>query len=36
VDIAAKGWFWVHKDEISNYGQPKLIFEFLKNFHKLN
>lgn len=35
-DIAAKGWFWVQKDELKNYGQPKLIIEFLKNFYKFS
>ena len=29
------GWFWVNIDELSQFGQPKLIFEFLKNFFKL-
>lgn len=36
-DIAEKhGWFWIDLDDLSHYGQPKLIFAFLKNFHKLN
>ena len=36
IDLEANGWFWVQKDDLANYGQPKLIFEFLKNFYKLN
>ncbi|MDA9554722.1 A/G-specific adenine glycosylase [Pelobium sp.] len=33
--IAEKGWFWININELEQYGQPKLIFEFLKNFFKL-
>lgn len=29
------GWFWVNIEDVSQFGQPKLIFEFLKNFFKL-
>ncbi len=29
-------WFWVKINDLSEYGQPKLIFEFLKNFYKLS
>jgi A/G-specific adenine glycosylase len=28
-------WFWVNISDVSQFGQPKLIFEFLKNFFKL-
>jgi A/G-specific adenine glycosylase len=34
--IAQNDWFLVNVDDLHQYGQPKLIFEFLKNFYKLN
>lgn len=34
--VTKKDWFWVNMDDVSQFGQPKLIFEFLKNFFKLN
>ncbi len=27
-----KGWFWVKINDLQQYGQPKLIFDFLKKF----
>ena len=34
--IIEKGWFWLKINELEHYGQPKLIFAFLKNLPKLN
>lgn len=34
--IKDENWFWVDLSKLQNYAQPKLIFAFLKNFHKLN
>lgn len=34
--LEEKGWFWVETDKLKDYGQPKLIFAFLKNLPKLN
>lgn len=34
--IAENGWFWLKINDLEHYGQPKLIFAFLKNLPKLN
>ena len=34
--IKKEDWFWVNINNLDEYAQPKLIFAFLKNFHKLN
>jgi A/G-specific adenine glycosylase len=31
-----KSWFYVNLDELEKLAQPKLIFHFFENFHKLN
>jgi A/G-specific adenine glycosylase len=34
--ISERSWFYVSPDELENLAQPKLIFQFFENFHKLN
>lgn len=34
--VEEKEWFWLDTDKLKHYGQPKLIFDFLKNLPKLN
>lgn len=34
--ISERSWFYVNQDELENLAQPKLIFQFFENFHKLN
>jgi len=34
--IKEKGWFWLEISKLEHYGQPKLIFDFIKNLSKLN
>jgi A/G-specific adenine glycosylase len=34
--ISERSWFYVTQDELENLAQPKLIFQFLENFLKLN
>lgn len=36
VPNLAQDWMWVHPEDLKNYAQPKLIFEFLINFFKLS
>lgn len=34
--ISKKSWFYVSLNELEKLAQPKLIFHFFENFHKLN
>ncbi len=34
--ISEKSWFYVSFDELEKLAQPKLIFHFFENYHKLN
>ena len=34
--ISERSWFYISLDELENLAQPKLIFQFFENFHKLN
>lgn len=32
--LAKKNWFFANQNELDQFAQPKLIFQFLENFHK--
>ncbi|SDM16644.1 A/G-specific adenine glycosylase [Daejeonella rubra] len=34
--LSERSWFYVGQDELEKLAQPKLIFHFFENFHKLN
>jgi len=34
--LAKKNWFFANQNELDQFAQPKLIFQFLENFHKFS